>query len=1031
MRPLFPLTLLLFLGACDGGEDAAPTLAAEPQPQQQVQQQRKEDPAEELQDKVGEAIALADSGRHGEAVAALEALLEKKADDAAWWQLLRQEAVLSGEAGALLDRLDADTAIGGNAAAHQRLRAHLALAANRPADALTAAKKLRTTEDEEGAALWVAAWRAQAADQRSELDPANLDPTRVGDALVLAATGSKSKRRTLLKDLAPTHPRARLLRATLLEDVGEKNLVAGVLAELLDDADLELRQFAAMATGQASPDPAVAAGHFATAARAATEAHNGAAAGRTTGMAVSRYLNALRSDEALAVATELHAPRFEAKDTAGSAATGLAVARAALAAGELQIALAHARDASLAFIEGEDAGNAATAAWIQAEAAWHLGLSEEIADAATRAGDHKATVEALGLVLTGRSAEAVGVLSKATLQGPHGVQALLAGARAASYSGGDAIGIANRAAKAADALGHLPSRIEARLAVETYAVAAGNSRAASTARSELGRLAAGLESGTALAAEVGARTIRSGGKATFAEDAPAASAAWTALAGGVVPAASEGENPILGWARARAATKAGDSAGAYEAYRTAVAASPRHLAGPWTPASVLDGGAGAGTEADMAQLHGRSNLMSGLAALAIHDDWRSRDDVHVAFGIGDDPSLALEIADRMALNEAHRRHAVQTVRWFAGAADAPDASARTLAELEKKARDTKGFSRALPLPPADYLAVQESLRHLAVLSYRLGGRTGDAVVVTSSGARVLKLEDVDGIRKNAVALRAGLISANAVGGPPTSPLPGDALRVSLVDIFQQDLLGIGRYLVLPDGPLWGFSFNVFPEQKKGLRFLADIRSIGNSSTLAQAFKEQERPPLTYNPDFLGLAPFPPQPTAASGNLTLPTEVGNAGRLFGSGLREVFERDQAKAEIFREKGPTARFLHMSDITSGDRGALGFADAEVPLQELRNMDLVAQAAILSTTSSPEVMRRRGQALVASGARAVILTSWLVPETVRGKYLYTFYEAGNRDRPPSRAMVEAREAIQKNPQEPNFDPSFWGQFILHGAP
>ena len=84
MRPLFPLTLLLFLGACDGGEDAAPTPAAEPQPEQQVQQQRKEEPAERLPDKADEAIALADSGRHGEAVAALEALLEKKADDAAW-----------------------------------------------------------------------------------------------------------------------------------------------------------------------------------------------------------------------------------------------------------------------------------------------------------------------------------------------------------------------------------------------------------------------------------------------------------------------------------------------------------------------------------------------------------------------------------------------------------------------------------------------------------------------------------------------------------------------------------------------------------------------------------------------------------------------------------------------------------------------------------------------------------------------------------------------------------------------------------
>ncbi len=1030
MRSLFPLSLLLIVSGC-GSDEPDPAPVEEVAPVTPVPQQPKEDPAKKLQKQVDEASALADGGRHGEAVAALEALLEKKAEDDAFWQLLGQEAVLAGEAAALLDRLDADTAIGGQAARHQRLRARLAMAAERPSDALSAAKKLRTTDDEEGAALWVAAYNALPEDQRPELDPESLNPEATGDALVLAATGPASKRKTLLKDLTPTHPKARLLRARLLEDVGEKDLVSGVMADLLGDGDLALRRTAALAVGQASEDPGVAAGHFATAAKAATEARHGQAAGQALSLAVTHYLEALRSDEALALAQELHAPRAEAKDSLGGAHTGLAVAQSALAAGELTTALTHAREASLAFAEAEDTASAATAAWVQAEAAWHLGLDQELADAASRAGDNKAVVEALGQVLLGNAATALDTLRGAKLPGTHGVQALLAAARAASYANADAVGLATRAVRAADATGHLPSRIEARLALEGYALAAGSNRSAATARTELGRLAAALESGAALASEVAARTIRAGGNATFPEGAPASATAWTALAGGEVPAASEGENPLLGWARARAAVAAGDSAAAYEAYRAAVAASPRHLAGPWTPVSVLDGGLGTGTDGDIAPLIGRSDLMSGLAALAIQDDWRARGDVHVAFAVGDDPSLALETEARMALNEAHRRQAAQTLRWFAGASDAPAEAAKTLAELEKKAQETKAFKRALPLAPADYLAVQESLRHLAILSYRLGGATGDAVVVTSSGARVVKLRDVKSIKKNAAALRANLNKGVALEGSPTSPLPGDALRIALVDIFQQDLLGIGRYLVLPDGPLWGFSFNVFPEQKKGLRFLADIRSIGNSTTVAQAFVDRDRPPLTYNPDFLGMAPFPPKASPAAGSLTLPSEVGNAGRLFGSGLKEVLERDKATLEAFNSKAATARFLHLSDVNVGDRAGIALVDGTVPLHELRDKDLVAQAAILSATSSPEVMRRRGQALVASGARAVVLSAWLVPETVRGKYLYTFYEAGNRDRPPSRAMVEAREAIQKNPEDPNFDPSFWGQFILHGSP
>ncbi len=1033
MLSLFPLCLLVALSACDGDETATP------EPVQEVQQPILEDPSKtdtpEVQKRTPaeEAVALADAGRHGEAVAALEALLEANAAEPEFWRLLGQEARLSGEPGALLDRLDADAAIGGQTAAHHALRATLALAADRPADALEAARKLRAANDEEGAALWVTAWEALAPDARPELDPTSLDSTQAGDALLLAATGSKSKRKPLLAELQLTHWRAVLLRARLLEEVGDKEAVGAAWAALLDDTNPDVRRAAALYAAAAADSAAVAAGHAATAARAATEAHDGAAAGEDLATAVDRYLSALRSDEALALATELHAPREAAKDTAGSSWTGLALARAALADGSLQLALTHGRQASTAFAEAGATDEAAAAAWIQGLAAWHLGLTEELKDAASRAGGQAAVLEALSAVLLGQADEALSTLSTATAEGPAGVQLRLAAARTATYAGGNAVSLAGQAVRLADKTGHLPSRIEARLALETYATQAGDSRSAATARADLGRIAAELEAGEALASEVAARNLRAGTAGRFpAEGAPASAAAWTALAGGEVPPAAEGENPIFAWARARAASKAADHTAAFEAYRTAVAASPRHLQGPWTPVSILDGGAGPGVERDLVALHGRSELLSGLAALAIHDDWRSRSDIHTAFAIGDDPSLALDTDTRMALNEAHRRHQVQTLRWFAGAAPAPEATATALAEAETKALETKGYQRALPLPPADYKLIQESLRHMAILSYRLGGQVGDAVVVTATGARVVKLRELKNIRKSSAQLRANLTAGTATGGTATSPVPGDQLRRLLVDIFHEDLLGIGRYLVLPDGPMWGYSFNVLPEQSKGLRFLADIRSIGNASTVAQAFREQARPPLNYNPDFLGLAPFrPPNPADMPASRTLPSEVKIAGRLFGSGMHVIEEDTKATATLFREKASTARFVHVADVHVGTGGSLAFADESVPLAELRGMDLVAQIAVLSGNSSPEVMRRRAQALSSAGARATVVTSWLVPESVRGKYLYTFYEAGNRDRPPARAMVEAREAIQKNPETPNFDPSYWGQFVLYGSP
>ena len=161
-------------------------------------------------------------------------------------------------------------------------------------------------------------------------------------------------------------------------------------------------------------------------------------------------------------------------------------------------------------------------------------------------------------------------------------------------------------------------------------------------------------------------------------------------------------------------------------------------------------------------------------------------------------------------------------------------------------------ARALPAPLADYPKLRDDMKGLAIFSMRLEPGGGELVVLTQDKGRVVRIADTKSVLRAGEQLVAALRAGEASGGAKVTPKLGDSLRRQLIDPFLDDLIGVGRYLIVADGPLRELSLAGLPEQQQGLRFLADVRTVTQAMTVA----ELRRP-----------APEAPAATAARGRTT--------------------------------------------------------------------------------------------------------------------------------------------------------------------
>jgi hypothetical protein len=1034
---LFPLMLGLL--AC--GEDEAPA----PQPPKEAKAKAKaeveeapeeaEAEEEEEEEAVEEAEApwaeptdaagrlsegrkLARGGKHDKALALLEAAAGESGDDAVG-ALLAQEAAAAGKAGEVLARMTEKPG-GLSPEGFLVLRTRLAVAAGNGAAVADAVKKI-VRNDEAKAALVARAVMAGAP------RPDNLDESRPGDALVMAAAAGGGGK-PLLDKADVKAWEALALRGELKAKLGDD---AGARA----DWEAAMKAGGDKAAGAVAPllaglnkDPAAAAELWAKAAKGALASDNGTAAGAAAEAAADLYLGLMDPNKALMVTSELN------EDNSGSSWYGngqiqTVVARVALAAGDPYTALDAARHAAAGFHAFGMNAEAAEAAWYVADAGYRAGRAEPVAAAVANAGANADAVAGMHALIVGRPQEAYSKLKGHKIDGLAGAYADLYTARAALFAGEDPAPWGKRAGEKADLDGYLPSRLEVHLDNHSLCLAAG---------SGVDEALRGLEvitetDGAAtpqLRGEIAARRILSGEAGVqVPPELGADAAAWNALGGG--KPAGDTDHPIALWSAARRAVREKNTDKLLERYTAATGGTPVHRRGPWTPVSVLDGSAGPGVEADLATLAAMKGPMAALAALRLHEWWHARAAMDAAFAAGDDPAQSLSRADREALHGAFQKLRSTTLLWLAGVADAPAAERKALAEAEARALEDKGFARAIPSFDSDLATLQERLDGMAVVSVRLGNDAGEMVVVTDKKVRIQPMPDFKEVATAARAMRKELSAAAAAGHPPVSPTYGDTVRKKLLDPLAEDLQGIGRYLIIPDGPLWGFSLGALPEQQLGRRFMADIRTITVGVTVATSFRTHPEAPASYNPDFFGISPKESASDDES-SLKMPTEVENAGRLFGGGLKKVLTGSEGTAEAYLAAAKSARYLHASDVGTGDRGALVFADGEVTLADIRDVDVVAQIAIVSGEANQYVSLRRIQALESAGAGAVLLSTWMVNDNARGKLLYSFYDSRNREYPPGRSLGEARRSLKETDGDNNyFQPSWWGQYILAGQP
>lgn len=1053
-----------------GGDDPAPQpkpvapVAPTPPPDDGAEAGGAEAAADTEADPLADARAKAWAGDTAGAVEAFRGRLSAAEDDAAAWQGLVAAARSLGSADAVSAALDGVGAESDRAL----VLAEWHLAHDAPDAAISAASGARADQPDAVAAVVASAVAAGAAVPGGD-DADDADP-EVALAKFVGAANSRSARGVAEVAKAVAGWRAALARAEAHVRWGE-----------LDEALKEYEQVVAsgepaaiirgeqgrseLAVVPRSPVRALDSARWAAhAARQAIEGSDVAAFEAAWKVLQPAADRSLRPDWTAEVAAKV----IEAAGDATQPELRLALARAALAAGDPVTTVAQA-DALK-----EDAKLSADAAWLAVWAQWELRDADAILAAAEKvSGPRGRAARSLAKALQGDVEGALGTLPSSGLSDREFVYLATAAARVAGAGAEDWLG---RAVRSADRTRDPALRIETRLLLES-ALRVSNPAKAATVRRQLAGLVPEGEAGVALKSELAARELLASGTAAFVEgELPGAVKAWRSLAENqAVTVEGPAVAPIAAWAAGRAAVVAGERVTSGR-YAKALEQLPLHRYGWLGTTTVLDGSHGVPFDEDLALLAQREPTPDVLgSALQAHEVAHILDRNVQDSATGRDILAGMDSKARAELLEASAAVRGCMIRWLAGAAEFPEEALKALEAAEEKAAADSVFrTRVLARPAADVETVRKTNKRLSVLSYAVSRGKVHGLVITPDGGAIKDLGKaapvVAAAEEHHRSLRTG-----AQPDTRASHAAGNALRLSLLDPYTQELSGQGWYAVLGPQVLRHFLFTSFPEQASGLRWLADIRTVAvlDSASRLRVVKEEDRDPERFRkgPDFLAFtSPAPPPPPseeeAAEEGATKPKkakakakakageaaedlvpevektcvateEVPGAARVanryFEPDFRESCVGSDASRDNYFNLSPNARFIHIDSVPATPDGGFALGDGDLDLTTIRSIPLVAQLVIVTAEGTPEQQQARARAFLDAGAEAVVVLGWPLPEGVVDRMMDGFWASVKRDRPIARAAAEGRDSLMRDALlgEDLDNPGLWGAFILYATP
>jgi CHAT domain-containing protein len=192
--------------------------------------------------------------------------------------------------------------------------------------------------------------------------------------------------------------------------------------------------------------------------------------------------------------------------------------------------------------------------------------------------------------------------------------------------------------------------------------------------------------------------------------------------------------------------------------------------------------------------------------------------------------------------------------------------------------------------------------------------------------------------------------------------------------------------------------------------------------------------------FLGIAPTFDHANFQKTNLDkTASEITNIAQLFRKG--KTISGEIATKSQFLEIADQYKILHLAThATAYDslmkEGAIYFADDQLTLQEIYNLPLSAQLAVLSacesgtgTISTGEGVMSLARAFMYQGVPSVVASLWNANDKSTNEIMLQFYQYLKDGKPKAEALKMAKEDYLSTSSIKNAHPFYWSGMIMIG--
>lgn len=475
--------------------------------------------------------------------------------------------------------------------------------------------------------------------------------------------------------------------------------------------------------------------------------------------------------------------------------------------------------------------------------------------------------------------------------------------------------------------------------------------------------------------------------------------------------------------------------------------APLHRVGVLRSGTVLDFSQADNLVSTITPLVGQTDDTMTSAGVGLIEMQRSvRMYGQQAFG-GYSRIALLADADKISLLSASAKVRTAIAEYHMGA-DFPVAQMTALLDVEKSILDNTKHNHLYPNTTIDSLGMRESFSKnvVSVISVLDIQDTYYAAVVSPNVSGVYNLGSKKALLAKVSAHKKVL--ENDMAKNKIDPIPGDALRESLIAPMKEELSGIGNYLFIVPSEFTAFGFQTLPEQKDGLRFLADTRKITFATSLDAAWSASNTY-TDYELEMFAMSRSGTEGTWMSSvtdkdkmtilaNQEFSTEIGSVKIHYSGNLAKVLTGGEATIASFIKNAPKARYIYMSEIPTGPNGGFMLADGELTLSQIASLSMQNMLVFISPDKNPSVQAARVEAFMQGGSQAVVVQSWALPTNDLYKQMDNTFIALKRndqllvalDKTRKKYVADINEKMKSMADYKN-NPGAWGAWTVFGQP